>query len=1035
MLKFIKKRDGRIDRFDSYRIRIAISKAVCSIYAENEEGIINSINSNVLDKINQTFTDGDYPSIGDIEKIIMDSATKLGYSNVTKAYQSYRDKRAEVRKVLSIATNTSNTNTTDAALLIESESKEIVGTWNRRRIVNQLMEEADLSSELAEDIAKIVENIVIDMYQRGVRKLTTTDIRSIVDLVLRQSGLEMQRKKQAVVGVPFSDLDEIIFKRSQENSNIASNNPEAVNLEIAERIQKQYALEKIFSEDVSQAHLKGAIHLHDLGYPTRVYCSSHSLEYIKKYGLGHLLANLESKSNPPNSAAVLNQHVQTFLASLQAHYAGALGFGFLNIIYAPLINRPVEVVKIKIENKEIEIEKNDLQKLIEQKAMPEFEIISTKKKLKELSEREIEQIAQNLIFASSQNAFSRGGQTLFIDFNIHLNVPHYFKNVPVVGPKGKYMIQYENGEIELVNSVPRFNNPNNKADPRNGDADSSQLEKAKILTYGDFEETAQKFAKALLTVWKKGDKSGRPFHFPKCDLHIDKEVFEDPKQLELFDYASQISSENGSVYFMFDRGNGAVLAQCCRLKEKITDSSMLKYPEKLRFCGFQNVTINLAQAAYKGKNFEETMNEIDKCMELAVKAHKQKAKFIQELLDSDGSPMRNLGKIGDDGQPYIDLKKATYIIGVIGLNEAVQFLTGKQLHESEDSYRLGLQFIAHMYKKIYELKAREGLKITIEETPGESTTRRFAKLDQHNFKVSEGIIKGTKENPYYTNSIHFSPDAEIGLVDRIVGQSKFHEMIESGAIIHAYIGEKRPNKEIIKQLVKKTLEDTRCAQLVFSPTYTECDICGKVMNGDKNLCENTQCKNHSEDTVDKKTLFAVTRVVGYYSRIAHWNNSQVEIYKARKKTEDFYAGKEGLDLSWLYKPNGIHKLTLLQFGKVDCPNCTKLQDATTKQLGELKLNEKVDFKVAHLENANEKELADAALYGVPLDTVPTMVIASKQGYWKKTMNYGIPSEGKSICENGACSISFNGVDEFISEDEVKIEILKRLPEWDEVVKE
>jgi ribonucleoside-triphosphate reductase len=1032
MVKFIKKREGKIDRFDSYRIRNAISKAVRSVYLENDENITDILTSNVLDKINQQFLDSDYLTIQDIESIIIDSSTKIGYGNVAKAYQSYRDKRAEVRKVLSIATNLSEKNTTDAALLIESDSKDSLGTWDRARIVKQLEDEADLSSELATDIAKIVENIVIDMYQRGVRKLNTTDIRSIVDLVLRQNGLEIQRKKQAVIGIPSSDLDDIILKKSHENSNIASNNPEAVNLEIAERIQKQYALEKIFSDEVAQAHLRGAIHLHDLGYPTRVYCSSHSLEYIKKFGLGKLLANLESKSNPPNSAAVLNQHVQTFLASMQANYAGALGFGFLNILYAPLINRPVEIVKIKIGEKELELEKSDLQKFVEQNSITNFEIISMKKALKEISEKEMEQVAQNLIFASSQNAFSRGGQTLFIDFNIHLNVPHYLKNVPAVGPKGKYMIQHENGEVELVDSVPRYNNPFDKNDPKNGDADSSQLKEGKTLTYGDFEKTSQRFSRALLTVWRKGDKNGRPFHFPKCDLHIDKEVFENKEQLELFDYACQISAENGSVYFMFDRGNGAVLAQCCRLKEKITDSFMLKYPEKLRFCGFQNVTINLAQAAFKGKNFERCLEEIDKSMELAIKAHKQKASFIQQLLDSDGSPMRNLGRNSDDGFPYIDLKKATYIIGVIGLNEAVQILSGKQLHESEESYRIGLQVIAHMYKKISEYRIREGIKLTIEETPAESTTRRFAKLDLQNFKESAGIIKGTKEDPYYTNSIHFSPDAEVGLIDRIVGQSKFHEMIESGAIIHAYIGEKRPNKDAINYLVKKTLFDTRCSQLVFSPTYTECDACGNVMVGDKELCTNNFCKNSSIETLDKRMLFAVTRIVGYYSRIAHWNNSQVEIYKARKKAEEFYAGREGKDLSWLYKPNGISKLTLMQFGKIDCPNCVKLKETTIKQIDDMKLHDKVEFKAVYLEKADEKELADAAMYNVPMDSVPTLVIAGKNGFWKKTTSYAREKkkDGEEACSNGACSINLGDKDDFITPKEVEAEILARIGEWE-----
>jgi len=106
-----------------------------------------------------------------------------------------------------------------------------------------------------------------------------------------------------------------------------------VNLAIAETILKKYALRELFSPEVANAHRKGMIYLHDLGFPVRVYCSAHSLEYIKKYGLN--LMNLSTVSKPANHADTLTGHLNTFLASMQAYYAGALGLAYLNIFYAP----------------------------------------------------------------------------------------------------------------------------------------------------------------------------------------------------------------------------------------------------------------------------------------------------------------------------------------------------------------------------------------------------------------------------------------------------------------------------------------------------------------------------------------------------------------------------------------------------------------------------------------------------------------------------------------------------------------------------
>jgi hypothetical protein len=314
------------------------------------------------------------------------------------------------------------------------------------------------------------------------------------------------------------------------------------------------------------------------------------------------------------------------------------------------------------------------------------------------------------------------------------------------------------------------------------------------------------------------------------------------------------------------------------------------------------------------------------------------------------------------------------------LNEAVQAVTGEQLHESESALKTGLIMIAYMNKKANELKERTGMKITLEETPAESTTRRMAKVDMQHFEKAKGIVKGTKENPYYTNSIHFAPDADVGLVDRIVGQSKFHDMITSGAIVHAWVGEKRPEPSFVKEIVRDTLEGTRCSQLTFSPTYTECDSCGSKMPGDVARCKNKDCK-------DPTDVHPVTKIVGYNSRIDHWNGSQVQIYLDRKKAEDLYAGGKGRDMAWLYNPNGHERVRIMQFGKNGCLSCKNVEENTRKVISKLGLDGKVDFVVHHLDEYPIEGLATAALYDIPLETVPSIVIAGKNGHWKKTTRY------------------------------------------------
>ncbi|MEM7821492.1 MAG: anaerobic ribonucleoside-triphosphate reductase [Candidatus Aenigmatarchaeota archaeon] len=827
------KKDGRREKFDRNKLKTSIIKA-CEkrpISLKTIERVVNEIEEKLRSLGKKEIKT---KLIGDLVMEKLRSIDEVAYVRFASYYKHFTDIESfekELRKLRVVGER--KPDSTEISLLVSTPRE--FSPWDRNKIKNALIRETGISSEDAEDIAIAVEKKV---FSSGIRTISVGLIRELVNNELFVRGYQKKLEVQEIIGMPAVNIREVIFNKTLENANIAHNNPEAVNLALAENSLKQFALKEVFSKDVREAHLSGMIHIHNLGFPTRVYCSAHSLEYIKKYGLK--LLNLATSSTPAKHASTLVGHLNTFLASMQAYYAGALGIGFLNIFFAPL--------------------------------------------LRGMSYREIKQVAQYLIFSCSQNAFSRGGQTLFIDFNIHLGVPDYLKNVPAIGAGGKYMIK-KGDDIEYVNEVPR-DKEGYALHPKNG----------KVLTYGDFEKEAQIFARALLDVWREGDAEGKPFPFPKCDLHIDQKCFEDKVQLDLLKYACLIASENGTPYFVFDRGEGAHLAQCCRLRTKITDMNMITHPESQRFCGFQNVTINLPQAAYRsGKpmhgNVEKTIEEIYKAMEIAMKAHLQKKKWVEKLMEP-GGPMWQVGMKAFDGKPYIELDKATYIIGLVGLNECVKYIIGKELHESEDAYKTGLKIISAMYLKTKEFEKEYGLKVCLEETPAESSSLRLARIDLRMFPFAKDYVRGNKETleVYYTNSIHFSPDAPIDIIQRIVGQSKFNPLTEAGAITHVFLGEQKPDPEAIFSLVKNVWEKTQSAQITISPEFTICYDCHSVSRGYKRFAHPTLAEDGGEKMEEarcpkcgSKNVVGMSRVVGYYTIINNWNQGKKAEFKDRQR--------------------------------------------------------------------------------------------------------------------------------------------------------
>jgi len=887
VLDGFRKRDGSIVPFQIDKITNAVLKAADQVQRKNIPGAplpdSDFIAQKVLEELNNPTSiyfvhevDGKrIANIEDVQDLVEITLSQEGYPEAMVVYKEYRKRRETIRRQLKIRTKArqDSRDSTDALLLVESSSENIAYPWDKSRIIHSLMKGTSLSYNEAHSVAKAVEN---KAFVWRDSEIGTALIREMVNNELEDRGYHAQLKDLAQFSVAKSTLENIMFEKSEENSNIKSNNPEAVTQTIGEYILKQYALRNVYGPGLSRAHSTGRIHIHDLGFPDRVYCSSHSIEYIKKYGLTGLV-NLNSESKPAKSAQVLTGHLNTFIASMQAYYAGALGVAYINIMYAPL--------------------------------------------LRDLSDEVLYQRAQELIFNGSQNAFARGGQTVFLDFNIHTGVPSYLKKVPAICEGGNYKMRLpDHTEVYLDEEMIPSNHPSEHKYMRLSykdeivlqekvDSDGSivydedvmkdnQKKGYHICTYGDYEDVARKFALAMLDVWEKGDKNGRIFEFPKCDFHVSEESFSDPKQTAVLERAVEVAANNGSVYFIFDRDQ-VTLSACCRLRTTINDNYMLVHPETMRFCGFQNVTINVPQAAYLAaidghKTMEGLIEKVNESMDMAIEAHLMKKEFVSKKMMQNGSPLWQMGKTSNDGLPYVDLEKSTYIVGLIGVNDALKYLYGQQMHESADMVDKAIEIVAAMNEKIREYTQKYNLKFTLEESPAESAARRLAKTDLIYYpEHANDTVKGSIEddNVYYTNSVHLSADAPVGIVERIRIQGLFHGLIESGAITHAFIGEERPSKDSIMQLIKNTLYKTQTAQVTISPEFSYCNKCHHQMMGIRQSCD--RCGSTDIDSV--------SRIVGYFSVIKNWNKSKIEELNAR------HAGNYGVN-----KQQHPHAVNLIQ---------------------------------------------------------------------------------------------------------------------------
>lgn len=440
-----------------------------------------------------------------------------------------------------------------------------------------------------------------------------------------------------------------------------------------------------------------------------------------------------------------------------------------------------------------------------------------------LDEKKIKQLAQIIVYEFAQQAVARGGQVVFSDLNLYWEIPEHYQNVIAIGPGG-----VETG-----------------------------------IPYKEYDKENKAFLSALMQVYLEGDGSGRPFFFPKADCHITKDSVNDPEYMNLLGH---VASVRGSPYFVFDRGNEPSISQCCRLKLHLTEKDIteMKLPWTSRFTALQNVTMNLPGMAYETKDENKFYENLYTNMMLAKDAHMEKLNFFGDLLNLGKDGPLSLLTMNNDGTPYVRYDKMKFLVGMVGLNEAVQILCGEQLHESKEAMILGMRMISEMNKNTKDMSKELGFVTILEQTPAESTAHRFARLDVNRYGPRMlQYIKGDIDSGgiYYTNSTYMNIAAQLSPIERIKMEGKFHPLIEAGAISHVWLGESKPSAESIAAFVKRTHANTQNSQIAFSPEFTICNTCNHTTRGLVKSCPN--CKSLDVD--------GVTRVTGYFSKTSNWN--------------------------------------------------------------------------------------------------------------------------------------------------------------------
>lgn len=395
-------------------------------------------------------------------------------------------------------------------------------------------------------------------------------------------------------------------------------------------------------------------------------------------------------------------------------------------------------------------------------------------------------------------------------------------------------------------------------------------------TYKEFQHEMNLINKAYFEIMMQGDCTGKVFTFPIPTYNVTKDFDWDNPELEgLWEMTAKYGIPYFSNFINSDMNPEDARSMCCRLR---IDNRELEYRGGGLFGSnpltgsVGVVTINLPRIGYLAKNEAEFFRMLCRNMELARESLEIKRKVIEDYTDKNLYPYTKFYLRDIKARHGSYWKNHFSTIGLVGMNEACENLTGKNIG-TDEGREFALKVMDYMRNMISNFQKETGNNYNLEATPAEGTTYRLARLDKQKFDAIKCANQHEYENgakPFYTNSTQLPVNYTDDIFELLDKQDELQTKYTGGTVVHIFAGERVYDTKVVKNLVKKVCENYKLPYFTFSPTFSICPEHGYVA-GEHFICPD--CGSACE---------VFSRVVGYISPVNQWNEGKKEEFAMRK---------------------------------------------------------------------------------------------------------------------------------------------------------
>jgi anaerobic ribonucleoside-triphosphate reductase len=710
--------------------------------------------------------------------------------------------------------------------------------WDRNEIVEQLLTETKLAEQFyetraisrkeAEDVALEVETKIFDL---NLKFISGPLIRELVNNVLLAKSAQtpefaLYRNILTRVGAPVYDAYKIDMGtgyKAKENANLQPN-PETAHKRKADWVSgEEYLL--LMPPKISDAHLAGDIHIHDLEYfGTRPFCQDWDLRYFLYYGLmPDGLGTRTSIAGPAKHPEVAILHTAKILASAQTNFAGGEGFYNFLVFLAPYVRGlPYERVK---------------------------------------------QLMQMMFFEYTQAYVARGGQLVFSNIQVQPGVPDLWRDVPIVmhGHVGPDVYGTYEDEVRILfralydvaGKGDYWGKPFNF--PKLENSLSPEFFKPEYDdVWLDVHEVVAKFGLPYFDNMMPAYRGyGKGVSCYQCCAYCFVETPEDSE-----DFDEKLNFDNGKHFTMGSWQVASMNLPRIAYKANGDDEKLFEESRRLMDLGLE---------VFKAKK---------RWMDLAIK-NKRIPFATQRPLDP------RTGEKGTQAVDFDQLSFTFGFVGGDEMAQYhTGYQLHENAEAVKILVRLILEM--QKYKKVLEKQSGFKLSLARTPAESTAQRFAIADLITDRYRDNaEKLVKGDVEKAkfmladrkkdvpvYYSNGTHVDVKANVGLFDRIDLEQKFFPLLNGGNMFHVWLGDASPDPEALYKLTKRITMKSNIGYYAYTKDLTVCSDCGKVTSP---IFE--QCPYCGSNKVEWWS-----RVTGYYQAVSGWNEGKKQELMDRYRT-------------------------------------------------------------------------------------------------------------------------------------------------------